>query len=243
MTFEERISELENKYNNRPRDIETIYNNDILKICNEFYEYLNKDGVNTREMTYYVLNLTQIYKLENDELGLTFNDKYNKRYMNFLCSGPEETVKYNTIGHINQHSHFYLLNAINHYYGHSNKYDTILDLPIREIALLDILFTVGKSEEILKRNQLGYDKNVLYKYYTESDKDYCDAVLDLFREIVIRIYNYSRYISGPDYKDSTEKDVNELYDNLFDNYLKDKEYADKGLIGRTLEKIKMYREQ
>ena len=224
---------------NRPNDIVTEYDDKIKEVYNKYIGRLNSDDVTSTEMTSYINSLTELYKLENESLGLSFTNKRGKRYMNFLMSWPVETVKQNALDeHPNQVAHFFLLDVIEHYlYGvNSNLGHPLQDVPLREAIIVDGIFSNEKSREILERNPLGYDY-ISYKYKSEADKKYCKAVLKLFKEITIRTFNYKKYIAGPDYPDSTDKDVEELYERLSNNRDRDKEYADKGLIGKTLHKI------
>lgn len=224
---------------NRPNDIVTEYDDKIKEVYNIFNERLNCDYATIEEIISYINYLSELYKLENELLGLSFIDKRGRRYMNFLCSWPVETVKHNTLdGHVNQVAHFFLFHVIEHYiYGAESPLGHPLkDVPLRDAIIVDGIFSNEKSREILERNRLGYEP-IAYKYKSEDDKKYCEAVLKLFKEITIRTYNYKKYIAGADYKDSTDEDVDRLYDKLEENRVRDKEYADKGPIGKTIHKI------
>ena len=233
---------LKEKLSNRPNDIVTIYNDKILEVFNIFSKRINSDNITNEEMVNYIHFLTELYRVENESLGITFHDKRGKRYMNFLMSQPVDTVRHSTMdGYINQQAHYAIQNITSRFYNNKKNfnYNLLEDFPIRELTIINTLFTSEKSKEILKRNYLGYDY-YSYKYCNVNDREYCQAVLELFKEIIIRTYNYNKYISGPDYKDSTDEDVEKLYERLSMNCSKDKEYANKGPIGKTLKRIKYF---
>ncbi len=53
----------------------------------------------------------------------------------------------------------------------------------------------------------------------------------------MRTYNYSKYICGPDYEESTYEDVKELYETLAIQGEQQREYSNKTIIGKVLHKI------
>ena len=231
----------------RPNDIVTAYNDKIVKLI-ELFERIDADQYITDDVkVYLLLDLVSLYRKENELLGLSLKDKDGKQYMNFLCSFPEETYKYNTDDHILQLSEFFLHDLIKHYFilNKDMNDDSSIDgvntthyLPEREKRLLDAVFTSDTSVRILSTRHFGYAINPEGKYPTDVEMNYCIVVLDLVKEILIRSYNYSKYIAGPDYQGSVYNDVIALYSRLASNADRDLEYINKSPVGKLLYKVR-----
>ena len=226
-----------NKNTNRPMDVVTCYNELIMATYNNFNNKINSDDITFNEQVNFVSMLTELYKLENEKLGLSFYDKEGNRYINFLNAWPM-ILKDLSDDAIDTESYFLLFRLRTHYFEkykaemYSNPMDEIAP---REGAILNLLFTNNKSREILERNKLTYGMEVKYK--SEEDEIYCKAVLDLIKEITIRSVNYIKYICGNDYSNSTDEDVYKMYQKLYLNYLDDIEYIDKTKFQKLVYKL------
>ncbi len=225
---------------NRPMDVVTIYNPEIMNIYNEYSKKMNEGNINIHEQLNYLSCLVELYRKENRLLNLAIYDKNENRYMNYLCADPIYTVEHFDEGNINQLAHFFLHGLTSYFiFNRRGEYqiNPLESLPAREAAILQLLFTNDNSLEIINRNELGYDKYVKYKYFDDTDELYCAVLLELIKEIAIRTYNYSKYICGPDYEESTYEDVKELYETLAIQGEQEREYSNKTIIGKVLHKI------
>jgi hypothetical protein len=220
----------------KPMDIVTIYNSGIMDTYNEYSKKMNEGNITIHEQLNYLSFLVELYRKENRLLNLAVYDKYDNRYMNYLCANPIDTVEHNDEDHINQLAHFFLSRLKGYFLFHDNK-NPLVDLPEREAAILQLLFTNRNSLEIINRNELGYDKYVNYKFYNETENLYCAVLLELIKEIAIRTYNYEKHIHVYEDLETTYQDVLNLYEVLAIQGIKDREYANKSIIGKTLQKI------
>ncbi len=229
------------KKQTRPMDVVTSYNSLIMATYNNFNNKINSDDISFYELVNYIVLLTGLYKLENEKLGLSFYDKDGNRYINYLNSYPM-ILKYMDDGHIIQEAYQLLVTLKAHFFGECK--DEFNDNPMnyiapREGAIINLLFTNKKSREILERNRLSYEEGIIYK--SNEDKIYCEEVLELIKEIAIRSANYSKYICGNDYNDSTDEDVYRMYEKLYFNYLDGVEYVNKNAFQKYIFRLNYYK--
>ena len=244
-----------------PMDVITIYNLEIMNIYNIYKEKIENDNITPSEHVKYIKLLTNLYKSENEELGLSFYDKRGNRYMNYLLSSPYDTFKHCDIGNIDQISSF-LLNRLKKHFSqeHEDRRKELLEkgytleqvkeicmfdyrsplenIAPREAAIISLIFGKGYGSKVIKKNFFDYD--IHSRYHSEEEKEYCEAILNLIREIAIRTWNFTKYIYSTDeYKEEyTNEEVKKLYKLLYENFINDKEYINKGPVGRCLQKIK-----
>lgn len=216
------------KYNDEKRvkakDIATIHSRSIENIYAEFFAKLVEGSLSIEQKLNYVTKLTQLYRLENISLKLSFEDKRGREYMNSI-------FHYITEDGIIEEAFFLLNGTKRHYMGCPvGEFETNLSsLPEREIAIISGLFTLSGSREMLIENEYGYSPREKRKFHRVEDQHYCEAVLGLLKEITIRTYNYVKYEPG------TDKEVLKIYEDVASSYDEHLEEANKSPVRRVFE--------
>lgn len=175
-----------------------------------------------------LLKLADLYRKESEELDLTFYDDNGNRYLNCPLGSCTE-------GHVIQLSHHLLISIKGHYVWENDEFICFLnELPRREKTIIYWIYTRLGSREILLRNGYGFDQYNPneHQFYSEEDRRFCEALLALIKEIKIRTYNYSRYVT----KDYTPDDVKRLYERIAEGLEKHRAEVNVKDSQKTIEK-------